>query len=815
MKRILVFLFLILSISFSYIEEYYPNTATDSNSTNVLSNVTSSDNVYATATILNSGTYSITSVFNTSGKLINSSVITQANVSCEYYAEGTGTINIDLYNFSTDTWDYNKLSQATVVGEETVIYNASAYISNSTNLTYACRLAYSGPIGSLVAHFDYMHLSLDNSLPVVPNVTINSPTNNTQISAGLSQNIIINSSLNMTGCFIEFGGTNYTGSVDATNKSCNYTFAMKGGRYDYRGFVNVSGIMYVTNETRRINFEAPSTLTECQTIISAGCYQISSSLDAQGSKCIIVDASTVAFACNGHPIYNATTGIEVKNQTGSTKLQNVKVFDCDINGSSYGIYYDANHTTNSAVCLLSYDISENNINLINPSSGIAGIYIVDGDNITAYGNSITKVSGSNKVRGMFIGNGIDNSQIYTTTINTGDGTTYAGFEINNQLGRNNLISTLTISNTALAIKLSSSTNNSLEILSITNSTNAIVDECSAGYYGNNSFSGTINTATTYSFKGYGNNCPINDTLSFTLINSSGTIYCQIAGSGTCDTNLDVNYYNDNPFTESVIYNFTGLGLYTSEGYGAKWSNMQNELVNNTNGTLINDTFISINSSLKSSLNKTATVRLYVAGCDGLSFHTKDEFPQTYNEIIANGTVYTPSSYSCSGNTVEFTVSSFSGYAVVGYSRSTTGSGSSPPTPEPTSEETTTQIIAEQIPTFAQGVVEVIDNIIPGVVKQTYRQCAIRKTGPIEWFNCEYTGLLSITFFDSFSMGLLFLIILIVAFAVIIDNTTKRKNVHKIPQYLTIIGTITIFTLITIGIILANNILIVQIAKLVG
>jgi parallel beta-helix repeat protein len=134
----------------------------------------------------------------------------------------------------------------------------------------------------------------------------------------------------------------------------------------------------------------------------------------------------------------------------------------------------------------------------------------------------------------------------------------------------------------------------------------------------------------------------------------------------------------NEFYDVLIYNTTNhLGVVTTDnnsftnltlGYNKSiglinWNFLNlNETITNfmfTNLRLRPD-FVSLNDTLLPELNTSANITIY-----GESWYTifkRTGFPTTYNDIIENGTVYTPLSKTWSNGILTFGVSGFSGYA---------------------------------------------------------------------------------------------------------------------------------------------------------
>jgi parallel beta-helix repeat protein len=90
------------------------------------------------------------------------------------------------------------------------------------------------------------------------------------------------------------------------------------------------------------------------------------------------------------------------------------------------------------------------------------------------------------------------------------------------------------------------------------------------------------------------------------------------------------------------------------------------LTNNTNIILADD-FVSINSSdgNASQFNSSANITLAADCSPGIIYniYMKEDFPSTAADIIANGTLYTPTRMACSNDYFTFGVTSFSGYAL--------------------------------------------------------------------------------------------------------------------------------------------------------
>jgi hypothetical protein len=119
------------------------------------------------------------------------------------------------------------------------------------------------------------------------------------------------------------------------------------------------------------------------------------------------------------------------------------------------------------------------------------------------------------------------------------------------------------------------------------------------------------------------------------------------------------------------------------------------------------------------------------------------------------------------------------------------------------------------PVISKGVADTINEFIKDAVHEIITKCKVRKVGIIEMFTCEYEGLSGLIFFDFFSCASIFLLLFLAMAVVVSEQITKRQNGKRIPSLLAILAGAVYMLLFTIVVIIANNLIIVNLAKLAG
>ena len=180
------------------------------------------------------------------------------------------------------------------------------------------------------------------------------------------------------------------------------------------------------------------------------------------------------------------------------------------------------------------------------------------------------------------------------------------------------------------------------------------------------------------------------------------------------------------------------------------------------------------------------------------------------------------SASCANTTLNSTASSFT---IGGGGGGGGGGGSPTPTPTPTPSPGTgasggsgsgggiSGLLGEVVsnpttPVIAQNIADAA----PNIVRSTYNTCAVRKTGPIEIFRCEYEGILGLLFFDTISLGIILIILFFVLFTLLVAGSTMSKKQGAKVTYASVAAVAGIMTVISTVLVLANNALIVFLTR---
>ncbi|MFA5412684.1 MAG: right-handed parallel beta-helix repeat-containing protein [Candidatus Micrarchaeia archaeon] len=130
--------------------------------------------------------------------------------------------------------------------------------------------------------------------------------------------------------------------------------------------------------------------------------------------------------------------------------------------------------------------------------------------------------------------------------------------------------------------------------------------------------------------------------------------------------------------ENSSINATDLWLGYDNSYGLLYETIYINVttVADTDNLLLDRGFVSMNISDAnvSALNVSATAYIRPKNsCSALRYYNMSGFPQTQDEIITGGDVFTPTTQACTGNVASFRVYSFSGYTASGAIPSTGGS----------------------------------------------------------------------------------------------------------------------------------------------
>lgn len=201
----------------------------------------------------------------------------------------TGYSNISFITANTnDTLNFTRVTNPIALPADHVSFaqkfiNISSENVSPTNITYSWLDSELGAIYNESRFELYKYNGSWNMLNNTPNITSNqlvlnnideingmyailenisgtgtaffiepTPANLSNITSNPIQ-IAINSSANMTNCYIEVNSVNQTGTIDATNQTCYYniTSSTHNQSYNITGWANISGTWRITNESNR------------------------------------------------------------------------------------------------------------------------------------------------------------------------------------------------------------------------------------------------------------------------------------------------------------------------------------------------------------------------------------------------------------------------------------------------------------------------------------------------------------------------------------------------------------------------------------
>jgi len=173
-----------------------------------------------------------------------------------------------------------------------------------------------------------------------PNVAWISPTpvNDSEYWGDAFQ-IIFNTSseMNATGNYIEIDGVNNTCSLSPDSLQCSYTLnyseKIYNNTYDIKGYANISGTPYVTNETRVIYYVGCGLISGDQSLM-----QNVGSDAYPDEDCFTISANNTLINCEGYTITLA-------NNTNSdaftaTNKFNLVIEDCIVESGYRAIHFD-------------------------------------------------------------------------------------------------------------------------------------------------------------------------------------------------------------------------------------------------------------------------------------------------------------------------------------------------------------------------------------------------------------------------------------------------------------------------------------------
>ncbi|MGC9005578.1 MAG: NosD domain-containing protein [Candidatus Micrarchaeia archaeon] len=121
-------------------------------------------------------------------------------------------------------------------------------------------------------------------------------------------------------------------------------------------------------------------ITTCQEITGSGLnLYLENDINAGGRDCIVIEGTNINLDCNGYTIYNASTGVMIRNSV------NVNLTDCNVQNSTVGIWVGKRAVGNSSIQnLTSLQNPTNailkNTNITNTTKGIE-VYMDSGNTI--------------------------------------------------------------------------------------------------------------------------------------------------------------------------------------------------------------------------------------------------------------------------------------------------------------------------------------------------------------------------------------------------------------------------------------------------
>jgi len=411
-----------------------------------------------------------------------------------------------------------------------------------------------------------------------PAVSFTSPTpaNNTNNSI---YPVVFNmtSSTEMESCYLEIDGANYTGTLASNNFSCSYAlpFATYNHTYSGKGYANISGTFYATNETRSFSYYGCGYLDETADLITdiAGApidivISSGSEMPTNPAACIFINASNIVLDCANHEITGDGTPSEQDNIgiALNDSLTNVTIKNCRVSNYTYGIYsYGTNY----------FNIANTTAYNMTPgiySAASDGIFIVNGIN-DSFSNNLIQ---NNQRYGIYIEN--VNYSIISDTVsryNLGSGSA-SGIALGSPSSYNT-IRNITANNNHHAFYLDSFTDNNL----ITNCSSYDNDY---GFYLYHTANNVITNSTFHNNTEWQISMiqSTNSTAYNNIINATGT-----QGVASDDYSFDPDLPDRLPNFWNTTLDCTTKNIISGNCTGGNWYSDYNG--QNTNGDGIRDT----------------------------------------------------------------------------------------------------------------------------------------------------------------------------------------------------------------------------------